>query len=74
MAMRSRRDLLAMGCTGGMMTMLMKAPALAQTAGRGGRPDGTMDVRNVISLGARGDGNTDETAIFQRALDAARVC
>jgi len=70
--MRSRRDLLAMGCVGGMMTML-EAPALAHAAGRGGRSAGTTDVHNVMSLGARGDGSTDETAIFQRALDAAHA-
>jgi hypothetical protein len=63
----SRRDLLSMGAAAGVATLL-EVPGTANAAGPE-KPTGF--AMNVRSYGALGDALADDTAAFQRALDAA---
>ena len=63
----SRRRLLSQGAAAGMMSML----GLPSTASAAAPPDPESNVLNVRSFGAAGNAATDDTAAFQRALDAA---
>ena len=69
MQIASRRRLLSLGCTGGMMG-LMGMQGMAQVPENSGGAVPIAESKNVVSSGARGDGNADNTAAFQRALDA----
>src|SRR5260370_25417063 len=69
MQMRSRRRLLSLGCTGGLMNLL-GMPGIAQTSESKSNPALIPEVKSVVSFGARGDGSTDDTAAFHRALDS----
>lgn len=63
----SRRRLLSQGAAAGMISML----GLPSTASAAAPPDPESNVLNVRSFGAAGNAATDDTAAFQRALDAA---
>lgn len=65
----SRRELLALGTGVGMATLL-DLPRPASAAPEGQEPS-SMAV-NVRAFGATGNAKTDDTAAFQRALDAAQ--
>jgi Pectate lyase superfamily protein len=69
MQMRSRRKLLSLGCTGGMMNLLGRS-GIAQTSESKSNPALISEVKSVLSFGARGDGSSDDSAAFQRALDS----
>lgn len=62
----SRRRMLSGGAVAGVMT-LMGAPALSAAPETPVHPEAV--AQNVRSFGAAGDGVTDDTAAFQRALD-----
>lgn len=63
----SRRDLLSFGAAAGVLQML-DSP---QQAHASGKTQETPLPSNVKSFGATGDGRTDDSAAFQRALDTA---
>ena len=63
----SRRELLSLGTAAGGAFSLLD-PQTSRAA-EPIRPD--FPVENVLKHGAAGDGATDDTAAFQRALDAA---
>jgi hypothetical protein len=65
---RSRRDLLLMGTAAG-AGLLMDTPLAAQSWRAG--TAGTLAAIDVKSRGAVGDATVDDTAAFQRTLDAA---
>ncbi|HEX9201374.1 MAG TPA: glycosyl hydrolase family 28-related protein [Acidobacteriaceae bacterium] len=65
--LHTRRNLLSMGAAG-VAGFLGTAPA---SAARAGKVEPAASETNVKSFGARGDGASDETAAFQRALDSA---
>ena len=65
---RSRRELLLMGTAAG-AAVLMDSPLSAQAEKAGSA--GSLPAIDVKSHGAAGDAKTDDTAAFQRALDAA---
>lgn len=67
-ALHSRRELLAMGTAGGLVGCL-STPRLSAAPGYNEQAAG-FEV-NVRRFGAVGDGASDETAAFQRALDSA---
>ena len=62
---QSRRKLLAMGTAAGLAGFLA-APMSAQD----NRESSVANEANVTNFGARGDGVSDDTAAFQRALDS----
>ena len=64
----SRRKLLSLGAAAGVMNLL-DAPLAAHAAENGRRA--ASHAENVMSFGAAGDAVSDDTAAFQRALDAA---
>jgi hypothetical protein len=64
----SRRDLLSLGAAVGVMRVL-GAPEAAYGAENG--KEAAQSSLNVRTFGAIGDAATDDTAAFQRALDAA---
>lgn len=65
---RSRRELLSIGAAAGLST-LFDSSRHAYATERSGVPDSNcLDVRK---FGAAGDAKTDDTAAFERALDAA---
>src|SRR5260370_28294468 len=70
MQITSRRKVLSLGCTGGMMNLLGMS-GIAQTSESKSSPALIPEVKSVVSFGARGDGSMDDTAAFQRALDSA---
>src|SRR5579859_5452699 len=63
----SRRQLLSRGAAAGMISML----GLPSIAGADVPAHPESSALNVRSFGAAGDAATDDTAAFQRALDAA---
>ena len=63
----SRRNLLAMG-TGAGIVGVFGTPRLSAEGGKNDQSSGY--VTSVRDFGARGDGISDETAAFQRALDS----
>lgn len=67
-ALQSRRNLLAVGTVAGLTGLLGTASASADP---NGAEQSAPYVANVKKFGARGNGIDDETAAFQRALDAA---
>jgi hypothetical protein len=66
--MSFRRRLLSLGATGGMMNLLGMS-SMAQASGNRSGSALLAELKNVVSFGARGDGSTDNTAAFQRALE-----
>lgn len=65
----SRRDLLSLGAVAG-VAKLLDRPHIASAAVQRDLPASQADFKNVRSFGAAGDAATDDTAAFQRALDA----
>ena len=63
----SRRDLLSLGVASGAMKLL-STPGIAYASGRDNEAALSLNVR---AFGTAGDAATDDTAAFQRALDAA---
>ncbi len=66
-SLHTRRNLLSMGAAG-VAGFLGAAPA---SGARAGKTEPAAYETNVKNFGARGDGASDETAAFQRALDSA---
>ena len=68
----SRRELLTLGTAAGMagMAAILESPRGAFAAPND--EPSTMQMANVRNFGAAGDGKTDDTAAFQRAIDAAQ--
>jgi hypothetical protein len=69
-SLRSRRDLLLLGTAAG-AAVLMDPPLSVQ--GQRAGIVGSLPAIDVKSHGAAGDARTDDTAAFQRALDAAEA-
>ena len=67
----SRRDLLSLGAAGAMG--LLNSPGVAFGAERDRGASHDSDSLSVRTFGAAGDAATDDTAAFQRALDAAHT-
>ena len=65
----SRRNLLSLGAGMGMVS-LFDQPHTAGAVERHGKPAIASECLNVRSFGAVGDAATDDTAAFQRGLDA----
>jgi hypothetical protein len=65
----TRRNVLSMGAAG-VAGFLGAAPA---SAARPGKTEPAAYETNVKNFGARGDGASDETTAFQRALDSAHT-
>jgi len=68
-AFTSRRNLLSMGTAASLAGLLGTSAASAAPASR----EQSLHEINVKNFGARGDGATDETAAFQRALDSVHT-
>jgi hypothetical protein len=51
----------------------MGMPGIAQASESKSGPISIPEMENVVSFGARGDGSTDNTAAFQRVLDATHL-
>src|SRR5258707_12232664 len=67
----SRRKLLSLGCTGGMMNLLGMT-GIAQTSESKSSPVLIPEAKSVVSFGDRGDGSTVDTAAFQRPLNSVQ--
>jgi hypothetical protein len=67
----SRRNLLSRGAALGMAS-LFDHPYAANAAARDGHPVVPAESQNVRAFGATGDAATDDTAAFQRGLDAVQ--
>lgn len=68
-ALQSRRNLLSMGAAAG-LAGLLTTPMVSAAPIR--REQSAVYEMNVKNFGAHGDGASDETTAFQRALDSAR--
>jgi Pectate lyase superfamily protein len=69
MKFASRRDLLSLGAAAGMAS-LIDHPHAVYAAERHGKPILSSESQNVRSYGAAGDAATDDTAAFQKGMDA----
>jgi hypothetical protein len=67
----SRRDLLSWGTAAGMSSLFDRSN-VANAAARHGAPVVPTESLNVRAFGAIGDAATDDTAAFQRGLDAVQ--
>ena len=68
-ALASRRNLLAVGAAASLAGLLGGSPAYAAVGSR----EQSLHEIDVRNFSARGDGTTDDTAAFQRALDSAHA-
>ena len=68
-AFASRRNLMAIGAAASLAGLLGSSTVSAAPA----RREPSIHEIDVKSFGARGDGTTDETAAFQRALDSVHT-